>query len=93
MPDSKCKSAAPFIALVAALALSFMAAPALATDTIYPVCSRVGLVPPAGMVPSDKFDGFSNPNEEAAILINVLPAAAYAQIEKTVDVEAAKKQA
>jgi hypothetical protein len=92
MPDSKCKSAAVLIALVAALALSFIAAPAMATDTIYPVGSRVGLIPPARMVASDKFVGFDDPNEEAAILINVLPAAAYAQIEKTVDAEAAKRQ-
>src|ERR1700733_3017742 len=82
MPDSKCKSAAALIALVAALALSSIAAPAQATDTIYPVGSRVGLIPPAGMVVSNKFEGFNDPNEEAAILINVLPAAAYAQIEK-----------
>jgi hypothetical protein len=92
MPDSKCKSVAALITLVAALALSFIAAPALATDTIYPVGSRVGLIPPAGMVASDKFVGFNDPNEEAAILINILPAAAYAQIEKTVDGEAAKRQ-
>ena len=92
MPDSKCKSAAALIALAVALALSLIAAPALATDTIYPVGLRVGLTPPAGMVASTKFDGFNDPNEEAAILINVLPAAAYAQIEKTVDTEAAKRQ-
>jgi hypothetical protein len=96
MPDSKCKSAARLIALVAgfclSLALFLIAAPALAADPIFPIGSRVGLVPPAGMVASDKFDGFSDPNEEAAILINVLPAAAYAQIEKSVDFDAAKKQ-
>jgi hypothetical protein len=92
MPDSKCKSAAALVALGAALALSLVAAPALATDTIYPVGSRVGLIPPTGMVVSNKFDGFNDPNEEAAILINVLPAVAYAQIEKTVDAEAAKRQ-
>ena len=57
MPDSKCKS-------VAALALSLIAAPALATDTIYPVGSRVGLIPPAGMVASNKFDGFNDPKRE-----------------------------
>ena len=92
MANNKRKSAAPLIALVAALGLSLIAAPALAADPIYPTGSRVGLVPPAGMVKSDKFDGFADPNEEAAILINVLPAAAYSQIEKTVDPEAAKKQ-
>ena len=92
MANHKRKSAAPLIAFVAALGLSLIAAPALAADPIYPTGSRVGLVPPAGMVKSDKFDGFADPNEEAAILINVLPAAAYSQIEKTVDPEAAKKQ-
>jgi hypothetical protein len=96
MADNKPKSAAPPVALLVALGLSlgllFIAAPALAADPVYPTGSRVGLVPPAGMVKSDKFDGFADPNEEAAILINVLPAAAYAQIEKTVDTDAAKKQ-
>jgi hypothetical protein len=99
MADNKPKSAPvfPFGAVFAtllgiSLGLSFIAAPALAADPIYPTGSRVGLVPPAGMVKSDKFDGFADPSQEAAILINILPAAAYAQIEKTVDTEAAKKQ-
>ena len=92
MPDSKCKSAAAVIALSRPWRSLLIAAPALATDTIYPVGSRVGLIPPAGMVASNKFVGFNDPNAEAAILINVLPAAAYAQIEKTVDSEAAKRQ-
>jgi hypothetical protein len=93
MAVNKRKSAAPFVAVFGLFwGLSFLAAPALAADPIYPVGSRVGLVPPAGMVKSDKFDGFADPSEEAAILINVLPAAAYSQIEKTVDTDAAKKQ-
>ncbi len=96
MADDKRKSAAPLIAFVAGfglcLGVCLSAVPALAADPIYPTGSRVGLVPPAGMVKSDKFDGFADPGEEAAILINVLPAAAYAQIEKTVDTDAAKKQ-
>jgi hypothetical protein len=50
------------------------------------------MVPPAGMVPSDAFDGFADPGKDAAILIAVLPAAAYSQIEKTLDVDALKKQ-
>jgi hypothetical protein len=96
MASNKRKSAALLIAFIAGcglcLGLAFVAAPALAADPIYPTGSRVGLVHPAGMVKSDKFDGFADPNEEAAILINVLPGAAYSQIEKTVDPDAAKKQ-
>jgi hypothetical protein len=85
------KSAAAVIA-AAALALLFVASPARAADPVYPVGSRVGLVPPTGMVASEKFDGFADPNEEAAILIAVLPPEAYPQIEKTLDAETAKKQ-
>jgi hypothetical protein len=96
MADNKRKTAAALTAFAVAfglcLGLCFPASPALAEEPIYPTGSRVGLVPPAGMVKSDKFDGFADPNEEAAILINVLPAVAYSQIEKTVDTDAAKKQ-
>jgi hypothetical protein len=92
MPDRKFKSAAAVIVAAAALALLFITPAAHAQDPVYPTGSRVGLVPPTGMVASEKFDGFADPNEDAAILIAVLPAEAYAQIEKTLDVEAAKKQ-
>ncbi len=75
-----------------ALAFLILAMPALAADPTFPPGSRLGLVPPAGMVPSDKFDGFADPDKDAAILITVLPAEAYPQIEKTLDVEALKKK-
>jgi hypothetical protein len=92
MRNRRLESAAVVILPVAALALFFIAAPARAADPVYPIGSRVGLVPPTGMVVSDKFDGFNDPNEEAAILITILPPAAYSQIEKTLDAEVAKKQ-
>ena len=92
MPNSKSKSAAAIIATLAALAPLFIAPPVHAADPVYPVGSRVGLVPPAGMIASGKFDGFADPNEDAAILIAVLPHEAYSQIEKTLDAETAKKQ-
>jgi hypothetical protein len=92
MRNGKRKSAAAVIVIAAALGLFLNAPPARAADPVYPVGSRVGLVPPTGMVASDRFDGFNDPNEDAAILIAVLPAAAYAQIEKTLDPETAKKQ-
>jgi hypothetical protein len=77
-----------------AAALLFMAlvTPVRAADPIFPPGSRIGLVPPVGMVASNKFDGFADPSKDAAILITVLPAAAYSQIEKTLDIEVLKKQ-
>ena len=74
---------------VAAMA---MAAPAQSADAVFPPGSRIGLVPPAGMIASDRFDGFSAPGKDAAILITVLPAAAYLQIDKTLDMTALRKQ-
>lgn len=73
-------------------ALAVLVAPASAAEPVFPVGSRIGLVPPAGMVASDAFDGFADPATNAAILIAVLPAAAYAQIEKSLDVESLRKQ-
>ena len=92
MPNGKYKPAAAVIVTIAALTLLFNAPAARAADPVYPVGSRVGLVPPAGMVASEKFDGFADPNEDAAILIAVLPPEAYSQIEKTLDADTAKKQ-
>jgi hypothetical protein len=92
MPNRKYKSAAAVIVAITGLALLFNAPPARAAEPVYPVGSRVGLVPPAGMVASEKFDGFADPNEDAAILIAALPPEAYSQIEKTLDTDTAKKQ-
>ena len=44
------------------------------------------------MVVSKTFDGFADPAKDAAILITVLPAEAFAQIEKVLDTDALKKQ-
>jgi hypothetical protein len=79
-------------ALAAALALMILAVPARAEDPIFPAGSRIGLVPPAGMVASTTFDGFADPGKDAAILITVLPAAAFAQMEKTLDLDTLKRQ-
>jgi hypothetical protein len=74
------------------LALTFAALPARAADPIFPLGSRVGLVPPDGMKMSHNFAGFADPNEDAAILMTTLPAEAYGQIERTFDADALKKQ-
>jgi len=84
-------AAARFAAMLA-LAVLALALPARADDAVFPLGSRVGLVPPSGMVASDTFDGFADPGKDAAILIAVLPAAAFSQIEKTLDTDVLKKQ-
>ena len=84
-------SAGAFAVLVA-LALAVQVAPARAEDVIFPPGSRVGLAPPPGMVASKTFDGFADPAKDAAILITVLPAEAYGQIEKVLDSDALKRQ-
>jgi hypothetical protein len=78
-----------FAVLFVAFAL---AAPAWAADPIFPPGSRIGLVPPSGMVTSNTFAGFADQNNDTAIMLAVLPAAAFSQIEKTMDAEALKKQ-
>jgi hypothetical protein len=80
------------VGFAGAFAFLILATPALAADPTFPPGSRLGLVPPAGMIPSDKFDGFADPDKDAAILITVLPPAAYPQIEKAFDADALKKK-
>ncbi len=81
-------------ALVASVLLAASAAvlPARAADPVFPPGSRVGLVPPSGMVTSKQFAGFADPKEDAAIVITTLPQGAYAEIEKTFNADAFKKQ-
>ena len=85
-------SSARALVVFATLMLAIQAAPARTEEAIFPVGSRVGLVPPPGMVASKTFDGFADPAKDAAILIAVLPAEAYAQIEKVIESDALKKQ-
>ena len=63
-----------------------------AADVIFPTGSRLGLVPPAGMVPSRTFQGFEEPGTKAAILLSTLPADAYEQLAKSMVPEAMKKE-
>jgi len=65
---------------------------AAAADVIFPAGSRLGLVPPPGMVPSRTFQGFEEPGTKAAILLTTLPANAYEQLAKSMMPESMKKQ-
>jgi hypothetical protein len=92
MSSSSFGSVGASTAFAAALALLILAVPARAEDPIFPPGSRIGLVPPAGMVASNAFDGFADPSKDAAILITVLPAAAFPEMDKTLDLDTLKKQ-
>jgi hypothetical protein len=73
-------------------ALILGAAPAFADEVAYPPGSRIGLVPPAGLVTSKNFFGFEDANNNVAIILVALPADAYAELDKTVTAEALKRQ-
>ncbi|HMK78564.1 MAG TPA: hypothetical protein VK438_02895 [Xanthobacteraceae bacterium] len=73
-------------------ALAFLIAPACAADPVFPVNSRIGLVPPPGFTAATRFVGFENPQASAAILITAMPAEAYPQLERSFSDEALKQQ-
>lgn len=55
---------------------------------IFPTGSRIGLVPPPGMVRSDNLPGFVDPAANAGIVISLFPLGAYAAMEKTLTPDA-----
>jgi len=78
--------------LAACAVLAFVVFPAYADEPVFPTGSRVGLVPPPGMIASKTFPGFIDNDNKAAILITALPGGAYAEMEKTLAPDALKKQ-
>ena len=84
--------AAALACFVLCLVLCFvLALAARAADPIFPVGSRVGLVPPAGMVVSKSFVGFEDVAKDSAILIAAQPPAAFPEIEKSLATDVLKK--
>jgi hypothetical protein len=77
--------------VTAALLLVAPASPAAGAEAIFPAASRLGLVPPAGMVASRTFQGFQEPGTNAVILLTVLPVSAYEPLTKAMVPEAMKK--
>jgi hypothetical protein len=77
----------PFRTSAAALAFVALASlvptfAASAADPVFPPGSRVGLVPPAGMVPSQGVQGFEDPNTHASIFVTEMSLQTYPDIEK-----------
>ena len=80
------------VVVVLAVALTLPATlPAWAADPIFPIGSRLGIVPPPGMVQSHNFVGFEDPEKNAAILFTTLPAQAYDSLDKTMVPDVMKK--
>jgi len=79
-------------AVLFALLLLLAIREAAAADVTFPAGSRLGLVPPAGMVPSRTFQGFQEPGSKATILLTTLPANVYEQLAKSMVPEAMKKE-
>ena len=75
--------------VAAVVALMVWAIPARAAEPVFPVGSRIGLVPPAGMVASPTFMGFEDRDKHAAILLTTFPAEAFDQLDKSMLPEAA----
>src|SRR2546427_2711424 len=61
-------------------------------DAVYPPGSRLGLVPPSGMVLSTNFFGFEDPNTNAGIILASLPVQAYAELERSVSAEVLRRE-
>ena len=92
MRNSRFRSITAGAGLSVLLLSLVVAMPSRAAEPAFPPGSRIGLVPPTGMVISDAFAGFADPEKNAAILIATLPAAAYSQLDKTLDTEELRKQ-
>jgi hypothetical protein len=90
------KSKSPYIAAIAMLAMiitvALSAFPAAAAEPVFPTGSRIGLVPPPGMVAAKTFPGFVDTDNKAAMLITALPAGTFDQMEKSLSADALKKQ-
>jgi len=79
------------LALAGLIAVVF-AARAGAEDAIFPTGSALGLVPPPGMVKSEKFPGFGDADNSAVIVFGTLPPTAYGEMENGPLAETLKKQ-
>lgn len=74
------------------LAACLIASPGFAADAVFPTGSKLGLVPPAGLVPSETFRGFEDRTNSTAILLVEMPVQAYRDVEKAMTTPALKKQ-
>jgi hypothetical protein len=74
------------------LGLALVTCTAQAAEVSYPPGSRIGLVPPTGMVASNNFFGFEDPSTNAAIALVSLPAEAFAALDGSMNAGTLKRQ-
>jgi hypothetical protein len=79
-------------ALAACAVLAWLLLPAAAADPIFPMASRIGLVPPFPLKPSTSFPGFEDERNGVFVRLVALPNNAFAAIEKTMTNDALRKQ-
>jgi hypothetical protein len=73
-------------------AIAIAATAAHCGDVDYPPGSRLGMIPPSGMVVSKNFVGYEDLNHNAAIILASLPPDAYSELDKSVTAEALRRQ-
>lgn len=83
---------ATFRSLLALFMLALAALPASAAEPTYPPGSRIGLAPPAGLVPSKTFFGYEDLNNSVTMILVALPPQAYADLDASVTADALKRQ-
>jgi hypothetical protein len=75
------RSGETFIRLLLALGLALMSTLALA-QPVFPPGSRIGIVPPPGMTPSDRFQGFEDRPRGALLVVTELSLQSFVKVEK-----------
>jgi hypothetical protein len=83
---SHLRACAFLVAAVVAVAAGTL--PVQAAAPTFPVASRIGLVPPAGMTLSPTFQGFQDVADKAAILLATFPGDAFSTLDKSMVPEA-----
>jgi hypothetical protein len=70
-----------FLRFLLAFGLALLSSLALA-QPVFPPGSRIGVVPPPGMTPSDRFQGFEDRARGAMLVVTELSLQSYARVEK-----------
>ena len=78
--------------LLAGVITAAVLMPAAATEAVFPLASRIGLIPLAGLKASTSFSGFADQQNKVFVRLIALPGPAFAEIEKTMNNDALKKQ-
>src|SRR5690242_14368945 len=80
----------PALLLMACVLWAAFVGPAMADDAVFPIASRLGLVPFAGLKPSNAFPGFEDATNNVFVRLVALPGPAFGEIEKTMTNDALK---